>query len=134
MTTEIDIPKLETGLLQCEQVECPLVHRFAPGVYLREIFMPAGSFVLGHEHVTGHFNVILSGRARVLIDGKVREIQAPFTFKSEPGIRKALYVLEDMIWQTIHPTDETDVEKLEAMLVKPSAEYLTATELKELTK
>lgn len=126
MTTEIDIPKLESALLEQEQVECPLVHRFAPGVYLREVFMPAGTFVLGHRHNTEHFNIVLKGRARVLIDGDmVEEISAPYTFASKPGVRKVLYVLEDMVWQTVHPTDETDIEKLESELVSPSREFLT---------
>jgi len=26
------------------------MHRFAPGVYMRQVFMPAGTVVLGHCH------------------------------------------------------------------------------------
>ena len=86
--------------------------------------MPEGTFIIGHEHKTRHFNVVLTGRAAVMMDGEVREIIAPATFVSEPGVRKILYIREDMRWQTIHPTDETDVEKLEDQLVVKSASFL----------
>ncbi len=39
---------------QAEQVECPLTHYFAPGVYLREILMPAGAHDMGSGISYGH--------------------------------------------------------------------------------
>jgi hypothetical protein len=123
---------LEKALLERPQVEMPLKHQFAPGVYFREILMPAGTFVVGHEHKTDHFNVILTGRARVLIDGVVEELAAPAVFRSGPGVRKVLYILEDMRWATIHPTQETDVDKLEAELIVKSPTFLRQKELEQL--
>ena len=119
-----NIEKLEATLLELPQIDCPLTHRFAPGVYLREIFMPAGTFVIGHEHKTEHFNVVIQGCALVTIDGEVQEIVAPRTFVSGAGVRKVLYIQEDMIWQTIHPTRETDLLKLEDELITKSASYV----------
>jgi len=119
------IERLEAELLKVEQVECPLNHRFAPGVYMREIFMPKGTFIIGHEHKTEHLNVVLCGRASVLIDGVAQEIVAPCTFKSGIGVRKLLFIHEDMIWATIHPTHETNVEQLEAALIIKSDTYLS---------
>ncbi len=132
MTHSIDIPKLEADMLKLPQAEHCVEHIFAPGVYVRQIFMPAGAFLIGHTHKTEHLNVVLKGKARVLVDGKVVEISAPFTFKSGAGAQKVLYILEDMIWQTIHATDETDVQKLEAMLVRKSPVYLSHQLEKEL--
>jgi hypothetical protein len=118
------VEKIETDLLPMEQVECPLTHRFAPGVYFREIFMPAGTIVLGHEHKTEHFNVILTGRALVAMDGEIQEVVAPAVIKSLAGVRKALLIIEDMRWCTIHPTDETDLDKLEELLIIKSPAWL----------
>jgi len=117
------IESIEAELLRLPQVDCPLVHRFAPGVYLREIFMPAGTFIIGQQHKTEHFNIILRGRARVSIDGVVQIIEAPFTFVSHIDVRKVLYIEEDMVWQTVHPTNETDLGKLEEQLIVKSASY-----------
>ena len=119
------IERLEGRLLSLPQVPMPLTHRFAPGVYLREIFMPAGTFVIGHEHKTEHFNVVLSGRARVLIDGVVTEIKAPSVFVSKPGVRKVLVIEEDMRWATVHATTETDVHRLEADLIIKSRAHVS---------
>src|SRR5690242_10473496 len=63
------IERLEAQLLSEPQLPAPVTHHFAPGVYMREIFMPAGAFVIGHEHRTEHLNVILTGRASVMMDG-----------------------------------------------------------------
>ncbi len=120
------IEEAEAALLDHPQLEMPVTHRFAPGVYAREIFMPAGqggSFVLGHEHKTEHFNIVLTGRALVAMDGNVEEIVAPCIFKSGKGVRKALLIIEDMRWITIHPTKETDIAKLEEQLVIKSAAF-----------
>ena len=118
------IENLEEKLLCEKQVECPVTHRFAPGVYLREIFMPAGTFIIGQRHNTEHFNVITKGKALVRIDGVVETIQAGDTFVSEPNVRKVLYIQEDMVWQTIHPTEETDLDLLEDQIITKSNSYL----------
>jgi quercetin dioxygenase-like cupin family protein len=123
---------LEQAMLGLDQVECPVNEIFAPGVYYREIFMPAGLVVVGHEHKTKHLNIVLSGRALVTIDGQTQEI-GPGTFVSEAGVRKALVILEDMRWATIHPTDETDPKKLEESLITKSEQYLEHTSRKEVT-
>lgn len=102
------------------QTECPLTHRFAPGVYLREIFMPAGTVVIGKIHRTEHFNVLIRGACLIVHDdGRREELRAPLTFVSKAGVQKVLYILEDTIWQTIHPTTETDMTRLEAELIQP---------------
>ncbi len=128
-----NIERVEGDLLCLPQVEMPLVHRFGPGVYLREITMPAGAIVIGHEHLTEHFNIVLEGSARVVMDGQTYTITAPAVFKSSPGVRKVLYITEKMRWMTVHPTAETDVETLESQLVRKSEtfrahEILTALE------
>ena len=124
----LDIPpikSLEEEMKALPQVECPVAHFFAPGIYIREIFMPAGTMVIGRIHKTEHFNVLLEGRARVVVDGEVHELSAPCTFVSRSGVSKVLNVIENCRWQTIHanPENLNDVEVLESQLVrKPELE------------
>jgi hypothetical protein len=102
------------------QTACPVVHRFAPGVYLREISMPADTIVIGKIHKTEHFNILMQGACLIVHDdGRREELRAPMTFVSKAGVQKVLYILEDMIWQTVHVTPETDLVKLEAELIEP---------------
>lgn len=107
------------------------VHRFSPGLYIREQFMPMGYLMLGHEHRGPAMNFVMSGRIRVYVDGKVREITGPCVFESGPG-RKVGLVLEDTVWLNVHPNpdNETDVEKLEDRYVKKSE----ASRLREAQK
>jgi hypothetical protein len=103
-------------LAELPQTECPVVNRFAPGIYARELLMPAGNLVIGAEHRTAHLNIMLTGRATLLVNGVAREVVAPFICKSEPGVMKVAIVHEDCRWLTIHPTNERNLRKLEKLL------------------
>lgn len=96
-----------------QQVDCPVTHRFSTGCYLREIFMPKGSIVIGKIHATEHFNVILFGECIVATTEGVLRIKAPYTFISEPGVQKCVINMTDVIWQTTHVTDKLDVAEIE---------------------
>ena len=126
------IEAVEEQLLQLEQVDCALVHRFAPSVYMREVTMPAGSFIIGHEHKTEHFNVVLTGKARVMMDGVIEDIIAPCVFVSKPAVRKVLYIVEEMKWATVHPTEETDLEILDSNLIRKSNSFIKHSEIKAI--
>ena len=134
MDLRSQIEAVEGACLDLPQIDCPLVHKFAPGVYLREIFMPRGTFIIGHEHRTEHFNIVLSGRARVMMEGKVHEIMGPCTFVSKPGVRKVLLILEDMRWATVHPTHETDLHALEDELIVKSQTFLEHESMEMLAR
>jgi hypothetical protein len=124
----IKLKEVQDLALQQEQIQCPVTHNFAPNVYMRQILMPAGSFIIGKTHKTEHFNIILAGSAEVMIDGVIQFIQAPFTFTSKAGAKKVLRIHEEMIWATIHPTEETDIEKLEELFVFTEEEERIALE------
>lgn len=126
MTTEINliheqkVQVLENAFLQQPQVDCPVVHRFGPNIYIREVTIPAGSLSIGHYQTTTHLNIMLTGRVTMVNeDGSHTELIAPQTFVSKPG-RKIGYIHETIVWQNIYATDETDVEKLEAMFLDKS--------------
>lgn len=120
------VERVEAGLLQLPQVACPVTNIFTPGIYWREILIPAGTFAIGHQHKTEHLNVMLSGKVRVLKDGVVTELTAPQVFASGPGTRKLVYALEDTRWANVHanPTDEKDMDNLEAIFIEKSAAFL----------
>ena len=114
------VAKLASVMLEGEQLPAPVSHHFAPGIYLREIFMPAGATVVGKIHRTEHLNILVKGACVIVHDDFTREeLRAPMVFVSKPGVQKVLYILEDMIWMTPHVTPETDLVKLEAELIEP---------------
>lgn len=96
-------------------------HFFAPGLYARALSRRAGAFIIGHRHKKEHMNILLSGRLRIFMDGKVTEIVGPSVpFISKAGVRKATLALEDSTLITFHPTDETDLDKLEEEIIEKS--------------
>lgn len=103
----------EATMLSMEQAECPVVHRFGPGLYIRELHMRAGTIALGHHQRYPHMNIVLQGKVQVMNDdGTTTEVSAPATFVGKPG-RKMGYVVEDVVWQNVYATDLTDVNELE---------------------
>jgi len=107
-------------LQKMDQVECPVKHHFAPGVYLREIFMPAGTIVIGKIHRTEHFNIVVSGLCSIVHeDGRHEYLRGPMTFVSKAGVQKLLFIHEDTIWKTVHPTNETNLDLLDNLLIAP---------------
>jgi hypothetical protein len=120
---EQKVQAVEAGMLEMDQVDCPVVHRFGPNIYIREVTLPADSFSIGHYQKTTHMNVMLTGRVTMVNeDGSTKELVAPQTFVSGPG-RKIGYIHETVIWQNIYSTDETDVEKLEEMFLEKSMTF-----------
>ena len=100
------------------QAQCVEKHYFGPGLYVKEVTMPAGSVIVGKPHKVEHLCVMLQGKMKLLKDdGEVIEVSAPATFVGKPG-RKVAYIIETVVFQNIFATDETDVEKLEHMFVE----------------
>jgi hypothetical protein len=118
-----DVALMEGAMLEQPQVSCPVIHRFGPGVYIREVFMPAGTLAVGHHQNFEHMNIMLKGRVTILnSDGTASEMVAPMMFVGQPG-RKIGFVHEDMVWLNVYPTTETDVEVLEATYLTKSESF-----------
>lgn len=113
------VADLIESLKDAPQLEAPVQHLFSDGIYMREIRMPADSIVIGHPHKTRHWNIILSGRAIVSIDGVSQEIVGPCRFESHEGAQKCLHVLEEMVWITVHPnpSNSQDLARIEESMV-----------------
>lgn len=101
-------------------------HHFAPGIYARELYIPAGTLLTGKIHKTEHLNILVMGRIEISNLGESKEMVAPLTFVSPPGTKRAGYAHEDCIWITIHATDETDLDKLEKDIVTTSFDQIEA--------
>jgi hypothetical protein len=124
--SEADVQALETELLKHPQADCPVVHRFAPGLYIRELTIPADTYVIGHKQTTHHLNIMLAGHIILTNeDGTRTELVAPQVFVGPPG-RKIAYAVETVVWQNIYPTTETDVATLEATYLDKSYAWQVA--------
>lgn len=94
-------------------------HYFAPGIYMREISIPAGTVLTGKIHRTEHMCVVTKGFIRVVTDDGVKDLECGKVIKSMPGAKRCLVAMEDSIWLNVHhnPTNETELEKIEELYV-----------------
>lgn len=126
------IEQLEQAMLQMpeHQIEIEPTHHFSKGIYAREILIPKGTTLTGKIHRTEHLNIISQGDISVLTEQGIKRIRAPFTMVSLPGTKRVGYAHEDTVWTTIHGTEETDLDKLEAELIAESHAALSVDEIK----
>ncbi len=105
---------------------CKITHHFAPGVYAREMWMPAGCLITGKIHLTEHLNILSQGDVSVSNKGESIFMSAPHTFVSPVGTKRAIYAHEDSTWTTIHATELTDPDKIEEEITVEKFEQLDA--------
>lgn len=116
---QLDLQPIIERMLTMEQVECPVTHHFADGQYMRETLMPKDSLVIGEKHKHSTINILLKGKLSVFQGegNPVLEIEAPHTWVSEAGVQKVGYCHSDVIIANLHPTDETDVDKIKDIFI-----------------
>ncbi|WP_318827049.1 hypothetical protein [Burkholderia cepacia] len=118
------VEALESQIEKLPQAECPVRHIFAPGIYAREMTIPAGVVLTGAVHRTEHLNIVSKGRITVSTDDGMKEVCAPFTFVSMPGTKRVGYAHEETVWTTVHATTTTDLDALVEELTESTAQQL----------
>ena len=96
--------------------ELPLDHQFVDGMYLRRLFIPKGSLIVGKIHKQDCINIVEKGDISVLSESGSKRVQSGFMIVSPSGMQKVGYAHEDTIFTNIFRTDETDPSKLEVDL------------------
>ena len=104
--------------------EIPIKHYFADQVYVRQMDMMAGQFVIGAIHNHLHVWFLLTGRVSIIEDGESVEHIAPCFTISKPGAKRVIYASKDSIFVNIHknPSNAEDLDKLEKEIVSMTQE------------
>lgn len=88
-------------------------HVFLPGLYIKRSKIKAKSYGSKHIHSYDHLSVLSSGVARV-VAGKIgTTYRAGAYILIKAGVVHQVEALTDICWLCIHPTEETDIKKLE---------------------
>lgn len=120
-----EVNAIEAAMKQAPQVELPVQHYFSPGVYARYLFIPAGVILVGKIHKYENLNILAQGKIAVLIDNRVKEIQAPFVVVSPPGTKRIAKAITDCVWITVLGTEEKDHEIIDKLFTASNEqEYL----------
>lgn len=106
----------------CELIDVPVVHHFAPNVYMRQMDAAAGTLVVSKMHRTEHMNILLKGSVTIATENGIEFLKAPLVLKSAAGTKRIGYFHEDSSWITVHPTDSTDLDVIEQEVIVPDYE------------
>ena len=104
---------IEAEMLKLPQLEIPVKHYFSPGIYAREITVPADALITGVIHKYPQINILSKGTIRVSIGDTISEITASHTVVSQAGIKRIAYAVTECVWTTIVHTFKTDIAEIE---------------------
>lgn len=115
-----------------DTIDCPLVHDFIDGFYMRTVMLPKGTIVTSRVHKTEHPFFVLQGHVLVSVDAE--EWDDIYAFSSgitKAGTRRVVQALEDTVWMTIHPNKDNckDISVLENRLVEPHLNELLTNKM-----
>ena len=118
---------MEREIAEGRMTDVPKSEEYGCHTYGREFTMPAGALVIGKIHRHPHLNFITKGKVVVATEFGREVYEAPVTFISRPGTKRAVYVLEECVWTTVHLTrceGEENLGEIEQEVIAPSFECL----------
>lgn len=113
---------------------CPVEHIFEPGMYIREMRIPAETLFIGRPHLVGHRCELVQGKILLVTEDAKLHLEAGAELQSKPGYMMCLYSKTPVIGRTYHTisTDQVwgaeDVPALEDQIFGSIAESMAIGE------
>lgn len=92
-------------------------HHFSDGLYARQMRIPKGYAAGQHAHEYSHFSILAKGKVLMKSDDAETVFVAPACIEVPAHRMHTIVALEDCEWFCIHATSETDVDKLDEVLI-----------------
>lgn len=90
---------------------------FTPGLYLRALVVPKGSYLISKLHAVEHPFILAEGKMTIFTPEGKEEIKAPHVNITKAGTRRFARADEDSLWITCHATDKTTEAEVEAEVI-----------------
>lgn len=132
--TREQIDRLQAEMVKMPQAELKTEHFFSPGMYCRRVYRSAGTLIVGKVHKEPHFFMCAKGEIIAWTEAGMRKLQAGDVVESKPGTKRVTLAVTDAIGITIHRTEKTDLEEIEAELIEPddAALFDSSNKLKQI--
>ena len=113
------IEQLQAEMIKMPQAELQTEHYFSEsGMYCRKVFRPAGTLIVGKVHKHHHLFLCAMGEIIAWTENGMKRLQAGDVVESKPGTKRVTLAVTDAIGMTVHRTDKTDLDEIEAELVE----------------
>jgi quercetin dioxygenase-like cupin family protein len=113
-----DIQRLQSEMAKLPQIEVNTEHYFNGGMYCRKMFWQAGALIVGKIHKSDHFFMCTSGEIIAWSEKGMITLKAGDVIESKAGIKRVTLAVKDSIGITVHKTDKTDLDEIEAELIE----------------
>lgn len=94
-----------------------VVHNFSDNLYAKQMSIPKGCSIGKHIHDYNHLSILAKGAVLLRTDEGEQMFEAPACIEIKKNIEHSLVALEDSVWFCIHATDETDIDKIDDVLI-----------------
>jgi quercetin dioxygenase-like cupin family protein len=94
-------------------------HFFSDGMYSRKVFRKAGTLIVGKVHLKDHFFICTKGEIIAWTENGMKKLSAGDIIECKSGTKRVTLATMDSIGTTVHRTDKTDLDEIEAELIKP---------------
>jgi quercetin dioxygenase-like cupin family protein len=113
------IEQLQAEMVKMPQANLQTEHYFSEaGMYCRKVFRPAGTLIVGKVHKHHHLFLCAMGEIIAWTENGMKRLQTGDVVESKPGTKRVTLAVTDAIGVTIHRTDKTDLDEIEAELVE----------------
>ena len=112
------IRRLQAEMAKLPQLELPTQHYFANEMYCRALFLPMGTLVVGKLHKQEHFFILSYGELTVWMETGMKRIGSGTVVESKPGTKRVILAHEDSLALTVHRTELTNLDEIEAEIIE----------------
>ena len=117
-----EILRIEKEIEKMPQVTLPVEHYQVDGVYVRSLFLPAGTLLTGKIHNFENIAILAQGTIRVSNGTDAYVLTAPHIMVDKPGVKRIGYAETDVTFITVHKTANTEIDDIEKELVSATFE------------
>jgi hypothetical protein len=117
-----EILRIEKEILAMPQITLPVEHYQVDGVYVRSMFIPAGTILTGKIHNFENIAILAQGTIRVSNGTDSYVLTAPHIMVDKPGVKRIGYAETDVTFITVHKTANTEIEAIEKELASDTFE------------
>lgn len=99
-------------------------HFFSDGMYSRKVFRKAGTLIVGKVHKKDHFFICTKGEIIAWTEKGMKKLTAGDIIECKRGTKRVTLATMDSIGTTVHRTDKTNLDEIEAELIEPDDKAL----------
>lgn len=107
------------ALPEDEKIPIEPIHYFAPGLYVREIHLPAGSINTGKYHIHDDILIIAKGTCTFITEHSEKTYEGPCVAIVKAETKPAVWAHTDVVMISAHVNadDSRDIELIENRIV-----------------